>query len=150
MSYCVIAIVADMRAVRAATTAITIMMSGASSTTGDIRANRYNPLVTMVAAWMSADTGVGPAMASGSHTNSGICALFPVAPMNMSKTTQFRVDWLRVSGSASSVPKSSAPTSRNSRNIASKKAKSPMRLTMKALLAAALFFSSVYQNPMSR
>ena len=24
--------------------------------------------VTMVAAWMSADTGVGPAMASGSHT----------------------------------------------------------------------------------
>ena len=25
------------------------------------------PATTMVAAWMSADTGVGPAMASGSH-----------------------------------------------------------------------------------
>jgi hypothetical protein len=28
----------------------------------------YTPAVTMVAAWMSAETGVGPAMASGSHT----------------------------------------------------------------------------------
>jgi len=34
----------------------------------------------MVAAWMSAETGVGPAMASGSQTNKGICADFPVAP----------------------------------------------------------------------
>ena len=33
----------------------------------------------MVAAWMSAETGVGPAMASGSHTNSGSCADLPVA-----------------------------------------------------------------------
>ncbi len=31
----------------------------------------------MVAAWMSADTGVGPAMASGSQTNSGIWADLP-------------------------------------------------------------------------
>src|SRR3954469_16288283 len=44
------------------------------------RAMRYTPAVTMVAAWMSALTGVGPAMASGSHTKSGICALFPTAP----------------------------------------------------------------------
>jgi hypothetical protein len=28
----------------------------------------YTPAVTMVAAWMSADTGVGPAIASGSQT----------------------------------------------------------------------------------
>ncbi len=34
----------------------------------------------MVAAWMSAETGVGPAIASGSQTNSGICADLPVAP----------------------------------------------------------------------
>ncbi len=34
----------------------------------------------MVAAWIRALTGVGPAMASGSHTYSGICALLPVAP----------------------------------------------------------------------
>ena len=37
----------------------------------------YTPAVTMVAAWISALTGVGPSMASGSHTWSGICALFP-------------------------------------------------------------------------
>ena len=38
--------------------------------------------MTIVAAWISADTGVGPAIASGSHTCSGICADLPVAPMN--------------------------------------------------------------------
>ncbi len=32
------------------------------------RQNRYTPAVTMVAAWIRAETGVGPAMASGSQT----------------------------------------------------------------------------------
>ena len=36
----------------------------------------------MVAAWMSADTGVGPAMASGSQMYSGSWADLPTAPMN--------------------------------------------------------------------
>ena len=36
----------------------------------------------MVAAWMSAETGVGPAMASGSQRYSGIWADLPTAPMN--------------------------------------------------------------------
>ena len=40
----------------------------------------YTPAVTMVAAWISALTGVGPAMASGSQTYKGICADLPVAP----------------------------------------------------------------------
>ena len=40
------------------------------------------PAVTMVAAWISADMGVGPSMESGSHTCSGNCADFPIAPMN--------------------------------------------------------------------
>ena len=43
------------------------------------------PAVTMVAAWMSADTGVGPAMASGSQTYSGICADLPTAPTKNSR-----------------------------------------------------------------
>ena len=34
----------------------------------------------MVAAWIRAETGVGPAIASGSHVYNGICALFPIAP----------------------------------------------------------------------
>ena len=36
----------------------------------------------MVAAWMSADTGVGPAMASGNHRYSGNWADLPMAPTN--------------------------------------------------------------------
>ena len=39
----------------------------------------------MVAAWIRADTGVGPAMASGNHVYSGICALLPVAPTKSNK-----------------------------------------------------------------
>ena len=45
----------------------------------------YTPAVTMVAAWISADTGVGPAIASGSHTYSGIWADLPIAPTNSSR-----------------------------------------------------------------
>ena len=41
---------------------------------------RNTPAVTIVAAWMSADTGVGPSIASGSQMCSGICALLPIAP----------------------------------------------------------------------
>ena len=39
------------------------------------------PAVTIVAAWSSAEIGVGPSIESGSHTCSGNCALFPIAPM---------------------------------------------------------------------
>jgi len=42
----------------------------------------YTPAVTMVAAWINAETGVGPAIASGNQTNKGICALLPTAPIN--------------------------------------------------------------------
>ena len=41
---------------------------------------RNTPAVTIVAAWMSAETGVGPSIASGSQTCSGNCALLPIAP----------------------------------------------------------------------
>ena len=47
---------------------------------GNMRAIRKTPAVTIVAAWMSALTGVGPSIASGSHTYSGNCALLPNAP----------------------------------------------------------------------
>src|SRR5438309_4620934 len=47
-----------------------------------VRVTMNTPAVTIVAACINADTGVGPAMASGSQIKSGICALLPVAPMN--------------------------------------------------------------------
>ncbi len=36
----------------------------------------------MVAAWISAEIGVGPSIESGSHTCSGTWADLPMAPMN--------------------------------------------------------------------
>src|SRR5512145_2716669 len=53
-----------------------------SSNSGDMRATMKMPAVTMVAAWISAEIGVGPSMESGSHTCSGTCADLPIAPMN--------------------------------------------------------------------
>jgi hypothetical protein len=53
-----------------------------SSNSGDMRATMKMPAVTIVAAWISAEIGVGPSIESGSHTCSGTCALLPIAPMN--------------------------------------------------------------------
>ncbi len=52
-----------------------------SSNSGLIRATMKMPAVTIVAAWISAEIGVGPSIESGSHTCSGTCALLPIAPM---------------------------------------------------------------------
>ena len=59
--------------------------NGDSANSGSIRAIRYTPAVTMVAAWISADTGVGPAIASGNHVCSGNCADLPTAPPSSSR-----------------------------------------------------------------
>ena len=40
------------------------------------------PAVTIVAAWISAETGVGPSIASGSQVWRPSCADLPIAPMN--------------------------------------------------------------------
>ena len=56
----------------------------------------------MVAAWMRADTGVGPAMASGSHTNSGSWADLPHAPTNRSSAMAVAVTGA-ISGACSST-----------------------------------------------
>src|ERR1700730_16920338 len=55
---------------------------GEHSNSGDMRATMKMPAVTMVAAWINADIGVGPSIESGSHTCSGTCADLPIAPMN--------------------------------------------------------------------
>ena len=39
-----------------------------SSNSGDMRVTMKMPAVTMVAAWISAEIGVGPSIESGSHT----------------------------------------------------------------------------------
>ncbi len=57
-----------------------------------MRAIRYTPAVTMVAAWMRAETGVGPSMASGSHVCSGSCADLARPPISSRPQIQLIVD----------------------------------------------------------
>src|SRR5476651_336027 len=53
-----------------------------NSNNGDMRVTMKIPAVTMVAAWISAEIGVGPSIESGSQTCSGNCADLPIAPIN--------------------------------------------------------------------
>src|SRR5687768_2350385 len=87
MSVCTRAIVAPSTAVAAPTTATVAMAVSDWTNRGASRATKYTPAVTIVAAWISAETGVGPSIASGSHTCSGICALFPHAPRKRRRHT---------------------------------------------------------------
>ena len=67
MSNCTRAMVAAKMAVIVPTIATVGSTGPASAKSGVDRATRYTPAVTIVAAWMSAETGVGPSIASGSH-----------------------------------------------------------------------------------
>ena len=82
MSFCTMAMLAAKIAVVPPITPTTASAVGAYSKIGDSRATMKTPAVTIVAAWISAETGVGPSIASGSQVCSGICADFPIAPMN--------------------------------------------------------------------
>ena len=63
-----------------------------SSNSGLIRATMKMPAVTIVAAWISAEIGVGPSIESGSHTCSGTCALLPIAPTKRQMQTTVSSD----------------------------------------------------------
>ena len=60
-------------------------MLGAYSRIGEQRQIRKTPAVTLVAAWIRADTGVGPSLASGSQVCRPTCADFPTAPTKRKK-----------------------------------------------------------------
>lgn len=79
ISFCSRPVVAAKNAVNAPTHVITISVVGAYSSNGDDRNNRYTPAVTRVAAWIRAETGVGPSIASGSHVCSPNWADLPIA-----------------------------------------------------------------------
>src|SRR5437016_13512494 len=89
MSYCVSATSAIDSAVIAPITSTTDLAVSLNSYKGDMRATMKMPAVTMVAAWISAEIGVGPSIESGSQTCSGTCADLPIAPMN--RQMQIRV-----------------------------------------------------------
>src|SRR5271168_709553 len=85
ISHCLSAIVAASSAVAAPITQIVSPETGESANRAELRTTRYTPAVTIVAAWIRAETGVGPAIASGSQVWSRNCADLPIAPMNSSR-----------------------------------------------------------------
>jgi hypothetical protein len=133
---------------------------GAYSNIGERRATIKTPAVTIVAAWIRAETGVGPSIASGSQVCSGIWADFPIAPMNSRMQARGRLSTCQLRNSIlapttlgalpNTVPKSSEPKIVNTAKMPRAKPKSPTRLTTKALIAAALAEGRSYQNPINR
>src|ERR1039457_609547 len=82
MSYCTTAISAMKKAVMPPITSTTVSAASDSSNSGDMRDTMNMPAVTMAAAWIKAEIGVGPSIEAGSQTCSGTCADLPMAPMN--------------------------------------------------------------------
>ena len=58
---------------------------------GNNLATKYTPATTMVAAWINADTGVGPSMASGNQICKGNIADFPAPPININVSPQVSI-----------------------------------------------------------
>ncbi len=107
----------------------------------------------MVAAWMSALTGDGPAIASGSHVCSGTCADLPTAPPRRSRAaaTATAEPGTKLCCAAASIGWiSSVCSCVNSRNSPAISAVSPTRVTMNALRPLYTFCGSFCQNEMSR
>src|SRR5215203_4829823 len=81
MSFWATAIVAAKSAVITPTQAMRVgSQSADTASSGLMRTIRYTPAVTIVAAWIRAETGVGPSIASGSHVWSGSWADLAKAP----------------------------------------------------------------------
>ena len=105
------------------------------------------PAVTIVAAWISALTGVGPSIASGSQVCRPSCADLPIAPTNNSRHSNVIVSTRiprkpmvdpAMPGAASRIAGiDTVPNTRNVPKMPSEKPKSPTRFTTNALIAAA-------------
>src|SRR5271166_5597041 len=87
MSHCAQPKIAPVIAVRAPIDPTSTRASAEAFHSGAQRAIRYTPAVTIVAAWISAETGVGPSIASGSQVCSGTWADFAAQPMNRARQT---------------------------------------------------------------
>ena len=104
MSFWATAMVAANSAVPTPIQAIAVgSQSALTASTGLMRTIRNTPAVTIVAAWISAETGVGPSIASGSQKYSGSCALLPTAPRNSSAAIAVAVVCVKPPSSAASL-----------------------------------------------
>src|SRR5664279_6043141 len=99
---------------------------------------------------MSADTGVGPAMASPSQDCSGTCADLPHAARSSSSPMTVIVVLLAPEAPAATPAMDTVPKVANITMMASDSPTSPIRLTTKAFLAAVAYSGLWFQNPISR
>jgi hypothetical protein len=90
----------------------------------------------MVAAWMSADTGVGPSIASRSQDCSGACALLPHAPSRSSSPIAVIVPACACGAPANTPANDTLPNVVNISMMARDRPVSPTRLTRNAFFAA--------------
>ena len=148
MSFCTMPTVAANSAVQAPITQTTACAVGLASNIGDRRQTMNTPAVTNVAAWISAETGVGPSMASGSQVCRPNWADLPMAPTNSSRHRQVITStwlprklkvWPLCCGTAARMAlMETVPKTRKVPKMPRLKPKSPTRLTTNALMAAAL------------
>ena len=108
------------------------------------------PAATIVAAWMRAEIGVGPSIASGSHVWSGNWADLPTAPPSRRRPIRDKTPAETVLTFENTWWKSRVSKVQNTAITPRIKRKSPTLFIRKAFIAAsaALFF--LYQNPIKR
>src|SRR5580765_3320336 len=151
MSNCAIAHVAANSAVATPTTSTTVSATPEISNSTCDRTTRYTPAVTIVAAWINADTGVGPAIASGSQTCSGSWADFPIAPANSSKAITVATSFVSTEPAVPKITsKSSVPNLKTRSASPISISVSPIRVVMNAFFAASAFPGTLNQNPINR
>src|SRR5688500_9541889 len=101
---------------------------------------------------MRAETGVGPAIASGNQVYNGICALLPVAPTNNNNVIPVisnGFSFARFAGFKTSLYET-VPSFWISQKIAIRKARSPILFMIKALFAALLYSWFLNQYPINK
>ncbi len=102
----------------------------------------------MVAAWIKADTGVGPAMASGSQVCSGNWADLPMAAAKRAMAATSRAVWLMWPLRAAALILAMSkvwPASQKVMAMPMSRPISPVRVVKKALRAASEFGLSSHQ-----
>src|SRR5687767_3767086 len=107
----------------------------------------------MVAAWINALTGDGPAMASGNQVCSGIWADFPIPPISNNKAIHVIFDSPLAKRSGASVRISdifNVESSLNNKNKPMAIAVSPIRVIINAFLAALELTGFSYQKPINK
>lgn len=129
---------------------------GESSNKNEHLANKKTPAVTIVAAWIKAETGVGPSIASGNQVCKPNCADLPIAPKKsaiqiISKTGKLHPNSLNtksaIKGTVENTTSySKLPHKYKRPNKAHKIKKSPTRFTNIAFIAALLAWILVNQK----